>query len=132
MRYFVITKELADKIKCTSYRYGDDKGYLVNSTDIALYGIDKAVDDGDATFVTAKGANEFLSGLRERINNPEIPDVTTPENSNPEPEQPESPSEPKDQEPETNETPSEPAEPDTSAGTPEENTTNTTEEGQNE
>lgn len=82
MMYFIITEQLAKKLMLDEIRQGDSMGYVVNSTDIAIYGVDKAVDEGDAVFVTTKAATDFLKAVEERKSAPaEEPSADTTEST---------------------------------------------------
>lgn len=60
-RYFVIPREIADELGISQYRYGNGAdGYLVNTGDLAVYGVEKAMENG-AREITAKEAVVFAN-----------------------------------------------------------------------
>lgn len=60
-KYFIIPKEIADELGISEYRYGNGAdGYLVNIGDLAIYGVENAIQDG-AREITAKEAAEFAN-----------------------------------------------------------------------
>ena len=60
-KYFIIPKEIADELGISEYRYGNSAdGYLVNIGDLAIYGVENAIQDG-AREITAKEAAEFAN-----------------------------------------------------------------------
>lgn len=60
-RYFVIHREIADELGISQYRYGNGAdGYLVNMGDLAVYGVEKAMENG-AREITAKEAVVFAN-----------------------------------------------------------------------
>lgn len=60
-KHYIIPKEIADELGITAYRHGNGAdGYLVNTGDLAIYGVEKAVDNG-AREITAQEAKEFVN-----------------------------------------------------------------------
>lgn len=60
-KYFIIPKEVAEELGITAYRHGNGTdGYLVNTGDLAVYGVEKAVDNG-AREITPQEAKEFAN-----------------------------------------------------------------------
>jgi hypothetical protein len=59
--YFIIPKEIADELGISEYRYGNGAdGYLVNAGDLAVYGIENAIQRG-AREITAEEAKVFAN-----------------------------------------------------------------------
>lgn len=59
MKYYIITARQAEELSLKRCRAGNDcDGYLVNIGDLAVYGPERAVDDG-AREVTIAEAKEF-------------------------------------------------------------------------
>lgn len=60
-KYFIIPKEIADELGISEYRFGNGSdGYLVNAGDLAVYGVERAVENG-AREITATEATEFAN-----------------------------------------------------------------------
>lgn len=60
-KYFIIPKEIADELAISEYRYGNGSdGYLVNTGDLAVYGVERAIQNG-AREITATEATEFAN-----------------------------------------------------------------------
>ena len=60
MKYFIIPKEIADELGLSPFRHGNGaNGYLVNIGDLAVYGVEKAIDNG-AREITAEEARKFV------------------------------------------------------------------------
>lgn len=60
-KYFIIPKEIADELGISEYRYGNGSdGYLVNTGDLAVYGVERAIQNG-ARERTATEATEFAN-----------------------------------------------------------------------
>lgn len=60
-KYFIIPKEIADELGISEYRYGNGSdGYLVNTGDLAVYGVERAIHNG-AREITATEATEFAN-----------------------------------------------------------------------
>lgn len=60
-KYFIIPKEIADELGISEYRYGNGSdGYLVNTGDLAVYGVERAIQNG-AREITANEATEFAN-----------------------------------------------------------------------
>lgn len=60
-KYFIIPKEIADELGISEYRYGNGSdGYLVNTGDLAVYGVERAIQNG-AREITAIEATEFAN-----------------------------------------------------------------------
>lgn len=60
-KYFIIPKEIADELGISEYRYGNGSdGYLVNTGDLAVYGVERAIQNG-AKEITATEATEFAN-----------------------------------------------------------------------
>lgn len=58
--YYIITEEVAAELGLKKYRYGNDSdGYLVNIGDLAVYGVEKALEKG-AREITAREAAVFV------------------------------------------------------------------------
>jgi len=58
--YYIIPKEVAEELGLKKYRYGNDSdGYLVNIGDLAVYGVEKALEKG-AREITAREAAVFV------------------------------------------------------------------------
>ena len=63
VRYFVISRGMADSLGLTPYRIGNGKqGYLVNVGDLVAYGVENALMDG-AREVTEEEADEFVKSI---------------------------------------------------------------------
>lgn len=61
MKYFIIPREIADELGISQYRYGNGTdGYLVNTGDLAVYGVERAIQNG-ARVITAKEAKVFVN-----------------------------------------------------------------------
>jgi hypothetical protein len=61
MKYFIIPKEIANELNIDRYRHGNGAdGYIVNSGDLAIYGVERAIEHG-AREVTAEEAREFVN-----------------------------------------------------------------------
>lgn len=61
MKYFIIPREIADELGISQYRYGNGAdGYLVNTSDLAVYGVERAIQNG-ARVITAKEATVFAN-----------------------------------------------------------------------
>lgn len=60
MKYFIIPKEIAEELGLRPFRHGNGAdGYLVNIGDLAVYGVEKAIDNG-AREITAEEARKFI------------------------------------------------------------------------
>ena len=60
-KYFIIPKEIADELGISEYRYGNGSdGYLVNTGDLAVYGVERAIQNG-AREIMATEATEFAN-----------------------------------------------------------------------
>jgi hypothetical protein len=60
-KYFIIPKVIADELGISEYRYGNGSdGYLVNTGDLAVYGVERAIQNG-AREITATEATEFTN-----------------------------------------------------------------------
>ncbi len=60
-KYFIIPKVIADELGISEYRYGNGSdGYLVNTGDLAVYGVERAIQNG-AKEITATEATEFAN-----------------------------------------------------------------------
>lgn len=60
MKYFIIPKEIADELGLSPFRHGNGaNGYLVNIGDLAIYGVEKAVENG-AREITVEEARKFV------------------------------------------------------------------------
>jgi len=60
-KYFIIPKVIADELGISEYRYGNGSdGYLVNTGDLAVYGVERAIQNG-AREITATEATEFVN-----------------------------------------------------------------------
>ena len=60
-KYFIIPKEIADELGISEYRYGNGSdGYLVNTGDLAVYGVERAIQNG-VREITATEATEFAN-----------------------------------------------------------------------
>lgn len=60
-KYFIIPKVIADELGISEYRYGNGSdGYLVNTGDLAVYGVERAIQNG-AREITATEATEFAN-----------------------------------------------------------------------
>jgi len=61
MKYFIIPREIADELGISQYRYGNGAdGYLVNTCDLAVYGVERAIQNG-AREITAREAKVFVN-----------------------------------------------------------------------
>lgn len=61
MKYFIIPREIADELGISQYRYGNGAdGYLVNTGDLAVYGVERAIQNG-AREITAREAKVFVN-----------------------------------------------------------------------
>lgn len=61
MKYFIIPREIADELGISQYRYGNGaEGYLVNTGDLAVYGVERAIQNG-AREITAREAKVFVN-----------------------------------------------------------------------
>lgn len=59
-KYYVIPESIANELGLTPYpRHNENMEYLVNSGDLVVYGIEKAVDEG-ATELTVEEAKSFI------------------------------------------------------------------------
>lgn len=64
MKYFIIPKEMADELGIRQYRHGNGAdGYLVNIGDLAVCGVEKAIEHG-AREITANEARVFTNKNR--------------------------------------------------------------------
>lgn len=59
MKYYITTKELAEKIGVDHYRRGNSEYCICNAGDFAAYGLQKAISEG-AVEISAKEAKEFI------------------------------------------------------------------------
>lgn len=60
-KYFIIPKDIADELGISEYRYGNGSdGYLVNTGDLAVYGVERAIQNG-AREIPATEATEFAN-----------------------------------------------------------------------
>ena len=60
-KYFIIPKVIAEELGISEYRYGNGSdGYLVNTGDLAVYGVERAIQNG-AREITATEATEFAN-----------------------------------------------------------------------
>ena len=60
-KYFIIPKVIADELGISEYRYGNGSdGYLVNTGDLAVYGVERAIQNG-AREISATEATEFAN-----------------------------------------------------------------------
>ncbi len=59
-KYYVIPENIAKELGLTPYRrHNENMEYLVNSGDLVVYGIEKAVDEG-AMELTVEEAKTFI------------------------------------------------------------------------
>ena len=66
-KYFIIPREVADELGISEYRYGNGAdGYLVNIGDLAVYGVENALQKG-AREITASEASEFANHNKKQI-----------------------------------------------------------------
>lgn len=63
MKYYIIPAGLAIRLNVTLFRHGNNvKGYVVNSGDLSVIGLDAATELG-AREVTKAQAKEFIDNL---------------------------------------------------------------------
>jgi hypothetical protein len=63
MKYYIVTAKLADRLGVKPYRFGNNtNGYLVNQSDLAVIGIEEAVNEG-ARGITEEEAKTFKENL---------------------------------------------------------------------
>lgn len=66
MKYYIVSAEMAEKIGVKGFRTGNEKdGYLVNTSDIAIIGVQNAVLQG-AREVTAWEAKKFIDNVNKK------------------------------------------------------------------
>lgn len=64
MHYYIITDSIARTLGLTRYRSGNaTDGWLANQSDLAVYGTERALDEG-CTKVSEREAREFVKSLK--------------------------------------------------------------------
>ena len=66
-KFFIIPKAIADELGISEYRYGNGAdGYLVNTGDLAVYGMERALENG-AREIAAIDATVFANNNKKKI-----------------------------------------------------------------
>lgn len=65
MQYYLIKKELAERLGLTQFRHGCNSGFVVTSGDLVTYGISKAIAHG-AQPLTEEEAKHYIKNINKR------------------------------------------------------------------
>lgn len=65
MQYYLINKELAERLGLTQFRHGCNSGFVVTSGDLVTYGISEAIADG-AQPLTEEEAKHYIKNINKR------------------------------------------------------------------